>query len=117
MNQAITTDLDRVLGFTLPARHARGRVARLGPALDRILDAHAYPPAIEKLLAEALVLAALLGSTLKDGEGQMTLQAQARGRPGASSAALAAALEAMLADASARAPSSATTRALLLRAR
>lgn len=79
MQQSLTIDLDRVLGFTIPARHARGRVARLGPALDRILEAHAYPPAIERLLAEALVLAALLGSTLKDGEGQMTLQAQTKG--------------------------------------
>ena len=79
MDQNVTADLDRVLGFTIPGRHARGRVARLGPALDRILDAHAYPPAIETLLAEALVLAALLGSTLKDGEGQLTLQAQTKG--------------------------------------
>jgi molecular chaperone Hsp33 len=67
-------DLDRALGFALPARHARGRFARLGPALDQILTAHAYPPAIEQLLAEALTLTALLGSTLKEAEGQLTLQ-------------------------------------------
>ena len=71
-----THDLDRSLGFTIPSRHARGRVARLGPVLDAILDAHAYPPPIEKLLAEALVLTALLGALLKDADGQMTLQAQ-----------------------------------------
>jgi molecular chaperone Hsp33 len=68
--------LDTTLAFTIPARHARGRLARLGPALDLILSAHNYPPAIEQVLAEALVLAALLGSTLKDAEGQLTLQAQ-----------------------------------------
>jgi molecular chaperone Hsp33 len=34
---------------------------------------------VEKLLAEAIVLAALLGSTLKHNEGQLTLQAQAEG--------------------------------------
>ena len=45
--------------------------------LDTILGAHGYPPVIEKLLAEALVLAALLGSTLKHDDGQLTLQAQA----------------------------------------
>jgi len=73
------TDLDRVIGFTLPGRHARGRVARLGPVLDQILSAHAYPPVIERLLAEALTLTALLGATLKDAEGQMTLQAQTQG--------------------------------------
>lgn len=78
-NTAPTTDLDRVIGFTIPGRHARGRVARLGPVLDEILSAHAYPPVIERLLAEALTLTALLGSTLKDAEGQMTLQAQTQG--------------------------------------
>ena len=69
-------DTDRALGFTIPARHARGRVVRLGPVLDTVLAAHAYPPPIEALLAEALTLAALLGSTLKDVGGQLTLQAQ-----------------------------------------
>jgi molecular chaperone Hsp33 len=72
-------DLDRTLGFTIPARHARGRLVRLGPVLDTILSAHGYPPAIERVLAEALVLAALFGSTLKDAAGQMTLQAQTEG--------------------------------------
>lgn len=72
-------DLDRAIGFTLPDRHARGRMARLGPVLDEILSAHAYPPAIEALLAEALALTALLGSTLKDAAGQLTLQAQTEG--------------------------------------
>ncbi len=72
-------DTDRALGFTIPARHARGRIVRLGPVLDTILTAHAYPPAIEALLAEALTLAALIGSTLKDAGGQLTLQAQTDG--------------------------------------
>lgn len=75
-NPVPVADLDRVVGFTLPGSNARGRVARLGPVLDEILSAHAYPPVIEKLLAEALTLTALLGATLKDAEGQMTLQAQ-----------------------------------------
>lgn len=73
------TELDRALGFTIPDRHARGRVVRLGPVLDEILAAHAYPPPIERLLAEALTLTALLGSTLKDAAGQLTLQAQTQG--------------------------------------
>ncbi|MBO9713650.1 Hsp33 family molecular chaperone HslO [Sphingomonas sp.] len=79
MTQPSSIDLDRVIGFTIPARQARGRIARLGPVLDTILTAHAYPPAIEALLAEALTLTALLGATLKDAEGQMTLQAQTDG--------------------------------------
>jgi molecular chaperone Hsp33 len=73
MNDTIT-DTDRTLGFAIPARSARGRVVRLGPALDTILSAHAYPPAIESLLAEALTLCALMGSTLKDEAGQLTIQ-------------------------------------------
>lgn len=76
---APAADLDRVIGFTIPSRHARGRVARLGPVLDEILSAHAYPAPIERLLAEALTLTALLGSLLKDAKGQMTLQAQSPG--------------------------------------
>ena len=73
------TELDRTLGFTLPDRHARGRITRLGPVLDQILSAHAYPDPIERLLAEALTLTALLGSTVKQEGGQMTLQAQTSG--------------------------------------
>ena len=68
--------LDVSLGVTINARHARGRAARLGPTLDRILANHGYPPVLETLLAEALVLSALLGSLLKDPNGQLTIQAQ-----------------------------------------
>nr|WP_236574991.1 MULTISPECIES: Hsp33 family molecular chaperone HslO [Sphingomonadaceae] len=68
-------DIDQAQGFTIPSRHARGRILRLGPVLDDVLAAHAYPPPVERLLASALVLAALLGSTLKDAGGQLTLQA------------------------------------------
>lgn len=68
--------LDTALGFTIPALNARGRFVRLGPMLDDILSSHDYPPSIAKLLAEALVMAALLGTTLKEAGGQLTLQAQ-----------------------------------------
>jgi molecular chaperone Hsp33 len=67
---------DVALGVTVPSRHARGRAARLGPTLDLVLANHGYPPVLEKLLAEALVLTALLGSLLKDPNGQLTIQAQ-----------------------------------------
>jgi molecular chaperone Hsp33 len=70
---------DVVLGVTIPARDARGRIARLGPVVDAVLANHGYPPLIEKLLAEALTLTALLGALLKDPQGQMTLQAQTQG--------------------------------------
>lgn len=70
------SDIDRSLGFTIPSRHARGRIVRIGPVMDAILSAHAYPPVIARLLAESLVLTALFGALLKDSTGQMTLQAQ-----------------------------------------
>jgi molecular chaperone Hsp33 len=68
--------MDVAIGVTIPARDARGRATRLGPVLDSILSAHQYPPVLERLLAEALTLTALLGSLLKEPDGQMTLQAQ-----------------------------------------
>jgi len=74
--QTIELSTDVALGVTIPARHARGRVARIGPVLEQVLANHSYPPVIETLLAEALVLTALLGSLLKDPTGQTTLQAQ-----------------------------------------
>ncbi|MGZ8346060.1 MAG: Hsp33 family molecular chaperone HslO [Allosphingosinicella sp.] len=69
-------NLDEAVGFALPARHARGRLVRLGPVLDDVLSAHDYPAPIARILSEALVLTALLGATLKDAGGQLTLQAQ-----------------------------------------
>ncbi|MFC7536869.1 Hsp33 family molecular chaperone HslO [Sphingomonas sp. GCM10030256] len=71
--------LDVALGVTIPLRHARGRVVRVGPALDAILANHNYPAPLERMLAEALALTALLGSLLKDPNGQLTLQAQTKG--------------------------------------
>jgi molecular chaperone Hsp33 len=76
MTDPIPLTLDVALGVTIPARNARGRAVRLGQSIDAILANHSYPPVIESLLAEALALTALLGSLLKDAEGQMTLQAQ-----------------------------------------
>jgi molecular chaperone Hsp33 len=73
------TGFDQALGFSIPDRHARGRAVRLGPVLDTILAAHAYPPAIKHLLAEALVLTALMGGLLKQEGSQLTMQAQTQG--------------------------------------
>ena len=73
------TGFDRILSFTIPDRDSRGRLVRLGPVLDEILGAHAYPPAVTHLLAEALVVTAMMGSLLKDRDDQLTMQAQAKG--------------------------------------
>lgn len=69
-------EYNRPLRFSIAGRHARGRVLRLDNVLNAILQAHKYPPAIERILAEALVLTAMLAITLKDAGGQLTLQAQ-----------------------------------------
>jgi molecular chaperone Hsp33 len=81
VSDEIDTGFDRPLLFTVAAHHVRGRLVRLGPVLQEVLAAHAYPPVAEKLLAESLVLTALLGSTLKDADSQLTLQAQTGGGP------------------------------------
>lgn len=69
---------DRVVPFTVPALDVRGRVARLGPLVDDILSRHAYPAPVAKLLAETIVLTALLGSALKF-DGRFILQTQTDG--------------------------------------
>ena len=76
-----TTQLnsDVALGVAIPSRNARGRIPRLGGVVDSILASHEYPPVLEQLLAEALTLTALLGSLLKEPEGQLTVQAQTEG--------------------------------------
>lgn len=73
-----TTEIfrDQLLSFALPSRSARGRVVRLDRVLDEILSAHNYPAPITHLLAEALVLGALMGGLLKGDLAQMTMQAQ-----------------------------------------
>jgi molecular chaperone Hsp33 len=70
---------DVALGVAIPSRNARGRIARLRAVVDSVLSNHGYPNVIEKLLAEALTLTALLGSLLKEPQGQLTLQAQTEG--------------------------------------
>jgi molecular chaperone Hsp33 len=56
---------DIVLPFAVETLSVRGRLVRLGPAIDLMLKRHDYPEAVSKLVAEAVTLAALLGSTLK----------------------------------------------------
>jgi len=79
MTDTEETYADRLLGFSIPSRHARGRAVRLDGVLNEILSAHAYPPAITHLLAEALVLTTLLGGLLKEDGAQLTMQAQTDG--------------------------------------
>lgn len=56
---------DTVLPFQLDHSDIRGRVARLDGVLDDVLKQHDYPPVIEALVAEAALLTALIGQTVK----------------------------------------------------
>ncbi len=56
---------DTVLPFQLDRSDIRGRVARLDGVLDQVLAQHDYPKAIEELVAEAALLTALIGQTIK----------------------------------------------------
>ena len=69
---------DAVLPFEVAELDLRGRLTRLGPALDDILTRHDYPTPVGKLLGEAIVLATLLGSALKF-DGRFILQTQTDG--------------------------------------
>ncbi len=56
---------DTVLPFQLDLSDIRGRVARLDGVLENVLAQHDYPPQIEALVAEAALLTALIGPTIK----------------------------------------------------
>jgi molecular chaperone Hsp33 len=75
----VQLNTDVALGVAIPSRNARGRIARLDGVVNSILASHDYPPVIGRLVAEALTLTALLGSLLKEPQGQLTLQAQTQG--------------------------------------
>ena len=69
---------DTVLPFAVKALDLRGRIVRLGPAVDTILSSHDYPTPVAKLLGEAIVLTVMLGTALKF-DGRFILQTQSDG--------------------------------------
>ncbi len=69
---------DAVLPFSVETLDLRGRVIRLGPAIDALLGRHDYPPAVSRLLAEAVALTALIGTSMKF-KGRFILQTQSDG--------------------------------------
>ena len=74
--QRIADDLLRP--FQLERSGLRGRLVRLGDALDRILTRHDYPEPVGQLLGELLVLAAALAGGLRF-KGTFSLQAKGSG--------------------------------------
>jgi molecular chaperone Hsp33 len=69
---------DHVVPFQVEGLDTRGRAVQLGPLLDGILSRHAYPPEVARLLAEAIALTVILGTSLKF-DGKFILQTQSDG--------------------------------------
>ena len=78
MNENNNLNDDVVQPFQLEASSLRGRLVKLGPALDTILKQHNYEIPVATLLGEAVVVAAALATSLKY-EGIFTLQAKGDG--------------------------------------
>lgn len=71
-------DDDIVLPFRVEALDTRGRAVRLGAVLDELFSRHDYPESVERLLAEAIALTVLIGSSMKF-EGRFQFQAKTDG--------------------------------------
>jgi len=69
---------DRVLPFGVDGLDVRGRTVQLGPMIDAILGRHDYPEPVARLLAEAIALTVLLGTSLKF-EGKLIIQTKGDG--------------------------------------
>jgi molecular chaperone Hsp33 len=69
---------DQVLPFHVESLDTRGRAVQLGPMLDAIMGRHEYPEPVAQLLAEAVTLTVLLGTSLKF-DGKFSIQTQGDG--------------------------------------
>ena len=69
---------DHVVPFQVEGLDVRGRAVQVGPLLDAILGRHNYPAPVARLLAEAIVLTALIGTSLKF-DGRFTVQTRSDG--------------------------------------
>jgi molecular chaperone Hsp33 len=69
---------DAVLPFQVAPLDVRGRAIQMGPAIDALIARHDYPDVVSRLVAEAVVLAVLLGSSLKF-DGKFILQTETDG--------------------------------------
>ncbi|MEM8687364.1 MAG: Hsp33 family molecular chaperone [Pseudomonadota bacterium] len=69
---------DMVTPFEVKPLGTRGRTVRLGASITELLAQHNYPDEVAAVLAEAIALGALLGTTLKF-DGRFILQTQTDG--------------------------------------
>lgn len=73
---------DLIMPFRTEQSGVFGRIVRLGPVVDSILNRHEYPEPVSRVLGEAVALTALLGSSLKfdtDFGGRLILQTRTDG--------------------------------------
>lgn len=77
-NDNLRRTQDTVIPFLLNHSRIRGRIAKMGPVIDEILNRHRYPAAVSHLLGEALLVAGLLATLLEPG-GKITIQAKGMG--------------------------------------
>jgi molecular chaperone Hsp33 len=76
--QRPTAPDDLIQPFKIEGQAVRGRLVRLGPLIDAVLDRHQYPPVVAELLGEMVALAAALAGALKY-DGVFTLQIKGDG--------------------------------------
>ena len=69
---------DTILPFQLDRADVRGRVARLDSVLETILGQHSYPTPVSALVAEATLITALIGQTIRPGW-RLSVQLRAEG--------------------------------------
>ena len=69
---------DLAAPFQIDHQPVRGRLVRMGGAVDEVLTRHDYPAPVANLLGETCALAALVGASLKF-EGRLIVQAQGDG--------------------------------------
>lgn len=73
----LTAD-NSIIRFQVGDTAVRGRIVRLGGAIDEILSAHQFPDAISELLGEAACVVSMMGVALKF-DGKLIFQAQGSG--------------------------------------
>ena len=76
-NKAPTWD-DFCLPFQIEGADVKGQATRLGPVVDHVLSRHDYPEPVARLTGEALILAVLLGVSLKF-DGKLSIQIKSDG--------------------------------------
>ncbi|MEE9346916.1 MAG: Hsp33 family molecular chaperone [Robiginitomaculum sp.] len=74
MAEKINAGENAVAAFQIEGRPIRGRILRMGEAMDTALRGHDYPPVVAALLGEAILVGALMARALKF-DGRLLVQA------------------------------------------